>query len=270
MKKYTRATKHIPDHFFVGFTEINQLAKPMEYCPVSGQTIKSLIDGTEILIPFALNKNELFLSLLLDGGEVVAPYAIAKQFSEESKLPIKGTSLEKYPENTIYAIHRVMDTTSWPFCLSVEYQVDVPGIQKEFFSDDELNRGCFLGERIVYIIQNGYIHRYKTIPLEEDFTQYEEYNENTQIFFVTALSSNSKIASRCFGFFWNEERALNAIRNNEGGMQESLFDYLVLEKGGAGIHPDLEKVSWYEWLDAGWVKIDEPEEFESTVNFALG
>jgi hypothetical protein len=96
------------------------------------------------------------------------------------------------------------------------------------------------------------------------------------IYTITALTDTRKDSSRCFGFFFSESAARIAASNNHGSMQECLYEYLVIEKQGEGIHAHAKDVQWYSWVDTDkknwdgyWCECDRPkgESFDGIINF---
>lgn len=69
------------------------------------------------------------------------------------------------------------------------------------------------------------------------------------IFTVTAIDIRDKGLGRCrcFGFFFTLDAARNAVRNNEGGMQECIYTHIVIEEQGEHIHSTAEAIEWYRW-----------------------
>ena len=80
------------------------------------------------------------------------------------------------------------------------------------------------------------------------------------IYTVTAITKDGN-DGRCFGFFFNETDARIAAYGDYGGLQESLYRYLVVEKQSNGIHALSEVIQWYEWGDSTehWEKCEQPE-----------
>ena len=77
---------------------------------------------------------------------------------------------------------------------------------------------------------------------------------------------------RVFGHYFDIDGAKNAVSTNYGNMNECLYNYLVIEDIGFGIHALAEKEWWYRFSDQknGWVKIKRPEWAGGTINWAIG
>lgn len=89
------------------------------------------------------------------------------------------------------------------------------------------------------------------------------------IYTVTAITKDAK-DSRCFGFYFELESAKHAVDMNYGGMEESYYEYIVIEKQFEGIHALAEQVKWYYWdLQKGWIECEKPksERFTCIVNW---
>ena len=92
------------------------------------------------------------------------------------------------------------------------------------------------------------------------------------MYFLTAIISDEKFRrnKRTFGYALDLVTAMDYVERNEGSMCECLYDYLLIEKIGPGIHPEAEQVAWYKWEHPKWVKCETPIEFDGIVNFAIG
>lgn len=91
--------------------------------------------------------------------------------------------------------------------------------------------------------------------------------------------------SRCFGYFEDKDRAMQAVEENWGDMHECSYNFLVIESLGQGIHPDTtsdpgcENEIWFKWegepqptdpFFGEWVKIKKPKWSDRIVNWAIG
>lgn len=93
------------------------------------------------------------------------------------------------------------------------------------------------------------------------------------MWFITGINLATKPkATRCFGYFTTFNRAVEAIKENRGNMEECLYDYLVLEEFGEGIFNCSEKEVWFRWDDSlrKWNGVYKPEELENIVSFGIG
>jgi hypothetical protein len=92
------------------------------------------------------------------------------------------------------------------------------------------------------------------------------------MFFITAIVSDEKFRRNCrtFGYGPDLLTVLDYVKQNTGDMYECLYDYLVIEKIGPGIHAEAEQFAWYKWEHPKWVKCERPIEFAHLVNWAIG
>ncbi len=89
------------------------------------------------------------------------------------------------------------------------------------------------------------------------------------IYTITAIpNESSKHPPRCFGYYFTEQEAYGAALGNYGGMDECLYNHLVIEKLAPGIHSsvDAEQVFWFEWVggqrdkrDGFWAECKKPK-----------
>jgi len=99
---------------------------------------------------------------------------------------------------------------------------------------------------------------------------------NVSCWFITAIAveddSPQSRDSRCFGFYAEYADAMSAVMQNRCDMRECLYDYLVMEEIGEGIHPEVKKEIWFKWMEErrGWYHCVKPSEFVGVVNWALG
>ena len=85
---------------------------------------------------------------------------------------------------------------------------------------------------------------------------------------------------RTFGFFHEKANALSAVRTSEGYMEDSWYDYLVIEHIEEGIHSLADEEIWFKWSVwrpspgvnpiSHWIPCDKPMEFKNIINWALG
>lgn len=90
-------------------------------------------------------------------------------------------------------------------------------------------------------------------------------------FFVTAIAFYPKNprhnkpfkTTRTFGHFPTLEQARNAVENNDGSMDECLYNFLVIEEIGYGIYASINNEekdeTWYKWEHPKWVPMSKPD-----------
>ena len=77
--------------------------------------------------------------------------------------------------------------------------------------------------------------------------------------------------TRTFGYHYGFENALNSVHHNHGNMHECLYNYLVMEQIGEGIHALAESYHWFKWdTNIGWKACDRPKWANGLTNWALG
>lgn len=97
------------------------------------------------------------------------------------------------------------------------------------------------------------------------------------IYTLTTIANHGKNAirnKRFWGYCLTEADALNAIRDNTDGMENSLYDYLVLETYEPGINAMATSERWFKWGLATkdwevWYEIDKPAWSNGIVNWAM-
>lgn len=77
---------------------------------------------------------------------------------------------------------------------------------------------------------------------------------------------------RCFGYFNFLFQAVKAVKENRCNIQESYYEYVVIEKIGTGIHAMAEDKMWFRWVTGSsphWEQCERPqgEQFDGIVNF---
>jgi hypothetical protein len=77
---------------------------------------------------------------------------------------------------------------------------------------------------------------------------------------------------RTFGFKETLEDATSSLQENRCDMHETIYNYAVVEKIDAGIHPVVEQEKWFKWDNEkkGFYEIDKPKETMNFINFAFG
>jgi hypothetical protein len=80
-----------------------------------------------------------------------------------------------------------------------------------------------------------------------------------RMYFITAMTNilteetkfNSDKAKqnseRCFGYYKEKEKAVNAVETNLYDMWETIYNYIVIENVEEGVHPFAKVVGWYKY-----------------------
>jgi hypothetical protein len=95
---------------------------------------------------------------------------------------------------------------------------------------------------------------------------------NNSQWFITGVVEVEDNLPRTFGFYKEYGDAYRAVRINQGGMRECLYEYLVIEKIKEGIHSSVDEEVWFKWDDKRneWKECEKPKQFLDTINWALG
>ncbi len=77
---------------------------------------------------------------------------------------------------------------------------------------------------------------------------------------------------RTFGFYPNYDSARESLHENRCDMNETCYNYAIVEELDIGIHPIVRFKQWFKWNKEreGFFEIEEPEEAKHFTNFALG
>lgn len=97
------------------------------------------------------------------------------------------------------------------------------------------------------------------------------------MYFITAFEDidddwGTKGSSRCFGYYKSREKADNAVYHNVCDINETIYDYVVIEYIGEGIHAISEQRWFYKfnYNTRQYYPILEPEGFKNICNIAIG
>ncbi|KLU61109.1 hypothetical protein CEB3_c26790 [Peptococcaceae bacterium CEB3] len=70
------------------------------------------------------------------------------------------------------------------------------------------------------------------------------------MYFITGLTTlDPSHKSRCLGYYRDKQEALSAVNENRGGFDQGIYNYLVIEKIGEGIHAIVEEETWFRWVN---------------------
>lgn len=78
--------------------------------------------------------------------------------------------------------------------------------------------------------------------------------------------------TRTFGYKWGYPQAIEAVMENHGNMHECLYNYLVMERIGEGVHSLAKDEVWFKWSvrKQAWKPCKKPNWSNGMVNWALG
>ena len=80
----------------------------------------------------------------------------------------------------------------------------------------------------------------------------------------------TKRVTRTFGYYRDWNSAFAAVLENRGSMHECLYDFIVMEKIGEGIHASVTDEQWFNWNGKKWIMCQRPKEMVGTTNWAIG
>ena len=92
------------------------------------------------------------------------------------------------------------------------------------------------------------------------------------MYFITIIDSKDN-DKRCVGYFDTFEKAEEAVLDNACDINETCYDYCVIENVPEGLYQYDFKPTWYKWndLDEVYEKIDYvPEPFKNIIGFCIG
>lgn len=89
------------------------------------------------------------------------------------------------------------------------------------------------------------------------------------MFFVTTIC-NADEDTRCVGYFKTFEEAENIILNNVGDINETIYDYAVIENIPEGLYQYDQNASWYKWNNGRYEKTNKLDVYNHLVGWAIG
>lgn len=75
---------------------------------------------------------------------------------------------------------------------------------------------------------------------------------------------------RTFGYYKGWDKAYAAVKENRCNMHECLYQYLVMENIGEGVHALANDEQWFKWTRNRWKDCKRPKELQGFTNWALG
>ena len=105
-------------------------------------------------------------------------------------------------------------------------------------------------------------------------------NDPNQIWFLTSIvvdeilkgprgEIKTKRFTRTFGYYRGWNKSYQAVKENRCNMHECLYQYLVMERIGEGVHALAADEQWFKWNDK-WTPCRKPKMFRGFTNWALG
>jgi hypothetical protein len=89
---------------------------------------------------------------------------------------------------------------------------------------------------------------------------------------ITAIQNVESLShSRTFGFFFDKEKAIEAVMENKCDIHECYYIYVVIETIEEGIHHNLGEEIWFKWNNKnGYTVCQKPKELESVYCYGMG
>lgn len=78
--------------------------------------------------------------------------------------------------------------------------------------------------------------------------------------------------TRCWGFYTDKQTAYDALHQNWTDMNETIYDYAVIEEYHEGIsnHTRVRQFFKFDYDKKGYFEIDEPDGYEHFISFSIG
>ena len=97
--------------------------------------------------------------------------------------------------------------------------------------------------------------------------------KSKNIYTVTSVTENGK-TSRCWGFYLKYSSAAEAVKKNFGGLDDCMYDYVIIEQYEEGILGSAVAKQWFKYKkvpnNVEWVEINPPEWSEGIINWGIG
>ena len=94
------------------------------------------------------------------------------------------------------------------------------------------------------------------------------------MYFITTLQikDGQQKNSRCIGYFKSFEEAEHIVVNNVGDIEETIYNYCVIENIPEGIYQYDQNAKWYKFndLDEVYKPCEKPKELNIFVGFGIG
>jgi len=91
-----------------------------------------------------------------------------------------------------------------------------------------------------------------------------------KIYVITTIEIPSKFSSHAVGWYHSFEDAEKAVLENMSGIDECLYDYVVIEEISQGTYCLATQESWYEWIDRKYQKSEKPKGLKGIISFGIG
>ena len=92
--------------------------------------------------------------------------------------------------------------------------------------------------------------------------------------YVVTVIENFKTRShrRTVGFYFDEKKAIENVKDNSCDIEECLYDWAVIEEMPAGFYICPTKEMWFKWNEdtKKYEKCEKPEETKGIINWGIG
>jgi hypothetical protein len=93
------------------------------------------------------------------------------------------------------------------------------------------------------------------------------------IFTVTVIEGlDLRSEKRCMGYYNKFKDANNVVINNMTDINETMYDYAVIEEFVEGLYPDTKSIHYYKFNESSekYEEIERPKEWNQICNWGIG
>ena len=94
------------------------------------------------------------------------------------------------------------------------------------------------------------------------------------MYFITTVQIKDEQLgyTRCIGYFKTFEKAEYIVLNNVGDIEETIYNYCVIENIPDGIYQHDQNAKWYKFndLDEVYRPCEKPKELNHLIGFGIG
>ncbi len=92
------------------------------------------------------------------------------------------------------------------------------------------------------------------------------------MYFLTTIQekNNEIIDRRCVGYFETYEEAANIILHNFYDINETIYNYAVIEAIPSGIYQYDNKPHWFAWIENGYIESEVPPFAKNVCGYGIG
>lgn len=92
------------------------------------------------------------------------------------------------------------------------------------------------------------------------------------IFTITTLKIDSTDSSRCVGYEFSKQMAIDMVIGNYGDVHEDCYTHCVIEETCVGIYPRIKSFLWFKWDDDAdrYIQCCVPDGQEQMSNYGIG